>query len=185
EVRRGSVPHVAIHSTRSTAPLRPAPSGGGPRRGAPRLRSACRYSFHSFDRASAPGAIGGWPDTRCAAAPFRMSLFIPLVRPRLCARRHRGVARDEVRRGSVPHVAIHSTRSTAPLRPARSGGGPTRGAPRLRSACRYSFHSFDRAAAPGAIGRWPETRCNAAPCPMALFLPPVRPHLRARRDRPL
>src|SRR5205814_8702313 len=85
----------------------PAPSVGGPRRGAPRLRSACRNSFH-FTR-----------------------------RPR--GRRRRWVARDEVRPGFVPPVAIHST------------------SPEGRGA--------------GAVGGWPETRCDPAPLPLSPFIP--------------
>src|SRR5947207_10545198 len=40
---------------------------------------------------------------------------------------------------SVPPVTSASIIVSTPLRPARSGGGPRRGAPRLRSACRYSL----------------------------------------------
>src|SRR5438034_8222902 len=48
-----------------------------------------------------PGAIGGWPETRCSLAAYRMSLFIP----------------------------------PGPASPARSVGGPRRGAAWLRTAC--------------------------------------------------
>src|SRR5207249_2506990 len=117
---------------------RPARPLGGLRRGATRLRSSCRFSFH-------PGSRG---------------------------RPVRWVACDEGRPGSVPHAASHSTRAreagpfggrpatrgdAAPFlvpllippglaRPARSVGGLRRGATRLRSSCRFSFH-------PGSRGR--------------------------------
>src|SRR5213078_2464069 len=81
----------------------PALPVGGPRRGAPRLRSACHFSFHrpplgrrlrwvardEVRPGCVPhvtshstelrwaGAFGGWPATRCAPAAFRMSLLIP------------------------------------------------------------------------------------------------------------
>src|SRR3989442_937219 len=113
QVRPGSVPHAASHSTRAreAGPLggwpatrcdpapflmpplippglaRPARSVGGLRPGATRLRSSCRLSFH-------PGSRG---------------------------RPARWVACDQVRPGSVPHAASHSTRAreAAPL-----GGWP-------------------------------------------------------------
>src|SRR5439155_1745974 len=69
------------------------------------------------------GAIGGWPETRCDPAAFRMSPFIP------------------------PGAA----------RPARSVGGLRRGATRLRSACRLSFHR----GAWGRDGPWVACRRSA------------------------
>src|SRR5205823_834884 len=50
----------------------PAPSVGGPRRGAPRLRSVFRYSFHrpSIERRGA-GTFGGVACWRSGAAPLR------------------------------------------------------------------------------------------------------------------
>src|SRR2546429_25681 len=118
----------------------PAPPVGGPRRGAPRLRSACHFSFHRaplgrHHRWAArdevrpgcvphvtshstelrwAGAFGGWPETRCAPAPYRMSLLIP------------------------PSSAG----------PAPSVGSPRRGAPRLRSACHFSFQRKASCSAP-------------------------------------
>src|SRR5207249_9605061 len=171
------------------APGRP-PAVGGPRRGGARLRSAGRPSCHRGPR----------------------------------GRHTRWVARDEARPGSVPHGAPHSTggrgaatlggwpatrRGPAPFRmallippeavgPPHSVGGPRRGAARLRSAWRSSFHRRPRGrhtrwvardeARPGSVphgaphstggrwaatlGGWPATRRGPAPFRMALLIPP-------------
>src|SRR5213078_2683666 len=130
--RSGSAWSSAFMVSRAAGP---APSVGGPRRGAPRLRSACHDSFHP--KAAGPAPSVGGPRR---GAPRLRSACHDSFHPKAAgpAPSVGGPRRGAPRLRSACHDSFHPKAAG----PAPSAGGPRRGAPRLRSSRPFSFQAF-------------------------------------------
>src|SRR5439155_10656688 len=113
------------------------------------------------------GAIGGWPETRCAPAPFRIPLLIPPG------------GRGAGAIGGWPETRCAPAPFRIPLLipPGGRGAGAIGGWPETRCApapFRIPLLIPPGGRGAGAIGGWPETRCAPAPFRQPLSIPASR-----------